>query len=92
MLKEVDKMEENIKDFVEFVSDKEAIAKPVIIDDELKGWIIWKGGHTLNFFDVDFKEIDVRNVGDFEKEGITFNEFLDEANEWINEIEKEFKE
>ena len=85
-------MEENIKDFVEFVSDKEAIAKPVIIDGELKGWIIWKGGHTLNFFDVDFKEIDVRNVGDFEKEGITFNEFLDEANEWINEIEKEFKE
>jgi len=85
-------MEENkIKDFVEFVEDKEAIAKPVVIEGDLKGWIVWKGGHTLNFFDVDFKEIDIRNIGDFEKEGITFEEFLNETNEWINEIKKEFE-
>ena len=86
-------MDENkIKDFVEYMEDKEAIAKPVIIDDELIGWITWSGGHTLNFWNTDFENTDVQSVGNFEKDNITFEEFLKYANEWINEIEKEFKE
>ena len=81
-----------IKDFVEYMEDKEAIAKPVIIDDELVGWIVWRGGHTLNFWTADFENTDIQSVGNFEKGGITFDEFLEYANEWIKEMEQEFKQ
>ena len=85
-------MEENkIKDFVDFMEDKEAIAKPVIIDHELIGWITWSGGHTLNFWNTDFENTDIRNIGDFASDNVSYKVFLKEANEWIKDIEQELK-
>jgi len=80
------------QDFIDFVSEHDAVVKPVVIDDELLGWIVWNGGHTLNFFNADFEETDIRNIGDFASDNVPFETFLKEANEWIEDIRKELED
>ena len=88
-------MEENneikgdMEDFIDFASEPNAVVKPVVIDGELIGWIVWSGGHTLNFFNADYEETDIRNIGDFASDSVPFETFLKEANDWINEIRQE---
>jgi len=78
--------------FIDFAKGYDGVVKPVIIDDELLGWIVWHGGHTLNFFNKDFEETDIRNIGDFASDDVPFETFLKEANEWIEDIKKELED
>jgi len=88
-------MEENneikgdMEDFIDFASEPDAVVKPVVIGGELIGWIVWHGGHTLNFFNADYEETDTRNIGDFASDSVPFETFLKEANEWTEEIKQE---
>jgi len=88
-------MEENneikgdMEDFIDFASEPDAVVKPIVIDGELIGWIVWRGGHTLNFFNADYEETDIRNIGYLESDDVPFETFLKEANEWIEEIKQE---
>jgi len=80
------------QDFIDFVSEHDAVVKPVVIDEELLGWIVWHGGHTLNFFNADYEETDIRNIGDFASDDVPFETFLKEANEWIEDIKQELED
>jgi len=80
------------QDFIDFIYDEDAVVKPVIINEELLGWIVWHGGHTLNFFNADYEETDIRNIGDFTSNKVPFEEFLKAANEWIEDIRKELED
>jgi len=79
------------QDFIDFVSEHDAVVKPVVIDDELMGWIVWNGGHTLNFFNSDYENTDIRNIGDFASDNVPFETFLKEAYEWIEDIKQELE-
>jgi len=76
-----------MEDFIDFARKYRAVVKPVIIGNELVGWITWQGGHTLNFWNTDFENADTREVGDFVGDNIPFEVFIKKANEWIEEIE-----
>ena len=77
------------QDFIDFVSEHDAVVKPVVIDDELMGWIVWNGGHTLNFFNTDYEGTGMCSIGDFASDNVSFEEFLTRANDWIEEMKRE---
>jgi len=79
------------QDFIDFANGYDGVVKPVIIDDELLGWIVWHGGHTLNFFNADYEATDIRSIGDFASDDVPFETFLKEANEWIEDIKQELE-
>jgi len=81
----------NEEDFAEFVKEKHMVVRPVVVDGKLVGWITWDGGHTLNFWNTKFENIDMRSVGDFSKSRISFKTFLKEANEYIKDIRREYR-
>jgi len=80
------------QDFIDFIYDEDAVVKPVIINEELLGWIVWHGGHTLNFFNADYEATDIRSIGDFANDNVPFETFLKEANEWIEDIKQELED
>ena len=56
------------------------------------GVITWHGGHTLNFFNTQGKNVDMRSVGDFANNSITEEEAKKYMNSYARLIAKNLKE
>jgi len=82
---------ENEEWFKILAKDYNSVVKPVIVKDEIIGYIIWNGRHTLIFFDKTFENTDVQSFGNPENYNIYFEQFLKYSDEWIKEIEQELK-
>jgi len=83
-------IKKNIKDFWEFISDDDAIIKPIVIDGDIYGFIVWKQGHTLNIYDTNFKNIAVSTIN-YDDEPVNFEIFLKYADSIRNIAEIELK-
>jgi len=83
-------LEKNIKDFWEFISDDDTIIKPIVIDGDIYGFIVWKQGHTLNIYDTNFKNTAVSTIN-YENEPVSFETFLKYADGIRNIAEIELK-
>jgi len=88
-------IKKNIKDFWEFISDDDAIIKPIVIDGDIYGFIVWKQGHTLNIYDTNFKNTATATIGyepyEDVKKPISFETFLKYADSIRNIAEIELK-
>ena len=60
-------------DLEDWAKDAKRI-KVVKKDGKPIGVITWHGGHTLNFFNTQGKNVDMQNVGDFANNSITEEE------------------
>ena len=92
------KITKNLKTFLEFVSDNDSIIKPVVIDGDIYGFLVWKQGHTINFYNTDFENTAIANIGykpgyinEYEEYSVSFEDFLKYAEEFTKDIEIELK-
>ena len=89
------KITKNLKTFLEFISDNDSIIKPIVIDGNIYGFLVWKQGHTINFYNTDFENTAIANIG-YEPErninkSVSFEEFIKYAEEFTKNIEIELK-
>ena len=61
----------------------------VEIDNEVMGLIAFDGGHTLNFYNIDGENTDMRSVGDFSVYRTPLEEAKKDISEWIEEMQEE---
>jgi len=77
-------MEERIRtNLYYFLEDTKVIVKPVIDKFGLRAWIIWNGGQEMVLMDLRENIAGIRKIN---KENVTFNDFLEAANNWIDEL------
>ncbi len=76
-------MSEKINDFADF--NKNNIIKVVVSDNEFLGFVSWNFSHTLNFFNTEFENTDVRSIGDFKNDNVDLEYGLREMDKWIAE-------
>jgi len=94
----IGKLHKNLENFWQFISDTDAIIKPVVIDGDIYGFVVWKQGHNIEFYNTDFENTASATIGykkgyenDYITEPVSFKEFLDYAERITREIETELK-
>ena len=79
---------EKLNDFADF--NKNNIIKVVVSDGEFLGFVTWNYSYTLNFFNTEFENTDMRSIGDFANDNVDLEYGLNTMDEWITEIIKEY--
>lgn len=78
----------NIEEVYEAL-DGAKLCQKVEYEGQIVGLIVWHGGHTLNFFNTEGKNTDVRSFGNFIYSEVSFTEAFQEMAQWAADLNDE---